>query len=74
MGDQAVKAVKAFFDRYEEFGTPEVRAGYATWAAPEPEERINQHGWKTFVPPQLYPYMWRVVDESDPENPVCYMY
>ncbi|KIM51402.1 hypothetical protein SCLCIDRAFT_33468 [Scleroderma citrinum Foug A] len=54
MGDRAVKAVKAFFDQYKEFGTPEVRAG-----------------WKTFIPPQLYPYMWQVVDESDPENLVA---
>ena len=73
MGDRAVKAVKAFFDRYEEFTPPNVRAGYATWAVPEPEEHINQYGRKVFIPPQLYPYMWQAVDESNPENPVCYI-
>ncbi|KIM60197.1 hypothetical protein SCLCIDRAFT_124796 [Scleroderma citrinum Foug A] len=73
MADRAVKAIATFFDRYEEFSSPEVHAGYATWAVPEPEECINQHGRKILVPPQLYPYMWQTVDESNPEDMVCYI-
>ena len=73
MGDQAVKAIAAFFDRYKEFSSPEVCAGYTTWAVPEPKEHVNQHGWKILVPPQLYPYMWQTVDESNPEDMVCYI-
>ena len=74
MADCAVKAIKAFFDQYDEFSTPKVCAAYTTWAVPEPEEHINENGQKSFVPPQLYPYMWQVIDESDPEHPVCYIY
>ena len=73
MGDRVVKAVAAFFDRYEEFSSPEVHAGYTTWTVPEPEEHINQHRWKILVLPQLYPYMWWTVDESNPEDTVCYI-
>ena len=68
-----MKAVATFFDQYEEFSSPEVHAGYATWAVPEPEEHINQHGRKILVLPQLYPYMWWTVDESNPEDMVCYI-
>ena len=46
MADRAVKAIKAFFDRYDKFGTPEVCAAYTTWVVPEPEECINENGQK----------------------------
>ena len=74
MADRAVKAIKAFFDQYDKFGTPEVHAAYTTWAVLEPEECINKNGRKSFVLLQLYPYMWQVIDENDPEHPVCYIY
>jgi len=72
MADHAVKAVVAFFDQYEEFSALDAHVVYVGWAVPEPEEHIDQHGWKVLVPPQLFPYMWQVVDESNPESPVCY--
>jgi len=51
MVDHAVKAVVAFFDRYEEFSALDARVVYVGWAVPEPEERIDQHGRKVLVPP-----------------------
>ena len=68
MGDRALKAVAAFFNRYNEFDDAEMRAQYAMWAAPEPEEKTDKKGQKVLVLPELYPYMWREVDETDPNN------
>lgn len=69
---RAVNAVKAFFDQYEDFETPEARARYVTWAVPEVIEVVDECGQKKPVPPKIFPYMWKMVDESDPNKPVSH--
>jgi len=71
MGDRAEKAVKCFFNCYDEFSSPQARELYVAWAVPEPEETIDRKGRKVLVPVQVYPYMWQKIDNDDPENPVC---
>ena len=68
----AVNVVKAFFDWYEDFETPEAWASYVTWAVPEVIEVLDEHGRKKPVPPKIFPYMWEMVDESDPDKPVSH--
>ena len=70
MADRGEKAVKAFFDRYEQFKSADARQAYVTWAVPAPEEKIDANGRKYFVPLPVYPYMWDKI-EGKADNQVC---
>ena len=69
MGDQAEKAVEAFFDCYVELNTPAAHCHYVAWAVPELEEKVDVKGQKVFILPSVYPYMWQDVQDS-PDGPV----
>jgi hypothetical protein len=71
LAESAERAIKSFFERYEQFVVPQNRADYVAWAVPVPEEGIDSDGCKYPILPKIYPYMWRYIDEdTDPENPV----
>ncbi|KAI6025354.1 hypothetical protein BKA83DRAFT_4492103 [Pisolithus microcarpus] len=69
LATRALKAVEAFFDRYEEVDTTEARAAYVAWAVPEVTEIVDAHGRVKPVAPSLFPYMWERVDEG-PDGPI----
>ncbi|KAI6141369.1 hypothetical protein EDD17DRAFT_1516148 [Pisolithus thermaeus] len=64
-----LRAVKAFFDWYEEVDTTEARAAYVAWAVLEVTEIVDAHGCMKPVAPSLFPYMWERVDEG-PDSPI----
>ena len=70
MADCGEKAVKAFFDQYEQFKSVDAHRAYVTWAVPAPEEKIDTNGCKYFVPPPVYPYMWDKI-KGEADNQVC---
>ncbi|KAI6029631.1 hypothetical protein BKA83DRAFT_4123109 [Pisolithus microcarpus] len=69
LATRALKAVEAFFDRYEEVDTTEAQAAYVAWAVPEVTEIVDAHGCVKPVAPSLFPYMWERVDEG-PDGPI----
>ncbi|KAI6009052.1 hypothetical protein EDC04DRAFT_2610771 [Pisolithus marmoratus] len=68
LADRAGKAVEAFFNKYQELTTSESRAQYIAWACPEPTAVVNSQGWKVLFPLELLPYMWQMVNDTDPKN------
>ncbi|KAI6107307.1 hypothetical protein EDD16DRAFT_1523351 [Pisolithus croceorrhizus] len=69
LATRALKAVEAFFDRYEEVDTTKARAAYVAWAVPEVTEIVDAHGRVKPVAPSLFPYMWERVEEG-PDGPI----
>jgi len=67
----AHKAVKAFFDCYENFVNAVDRADYVKWAVPEVMQVFNSRGDPIPVAPNLFPYMWASI-ENGPDRPVSY--
>ena len=67
------KAVEAFFNRYERFGSLNARRAYVLWAVPEPEQKIDPKGRKYLVPPSVFPYMWHKI-EGDSDNQVSHVW
>lgn len=70
MAERGEAAAVAFFDRYNCFKEPTRRASYIEWAVPQPKEERDKDGRVVAVAPDLLPYMWKDIDESDIENPV----
>ena len=68
---RALKAVEAFFDRYENFTTAAARADYVKWAVPAAKEFITTHGDSIPIAPPLLPYMWASVEDG-PKGVVSY--
>ncbi|KAI5998998.1 hypothetical protein EDC04DRAFT_2612306 [Pisolithus marmoratus] len=69
LATHALKAVKVFFDQYEEVDTTEAQAAYVAWAVLEVTEIVDAHGHVKPVAPSLFPYMWERVDEG-PDSPI----
>lgn len=59
---KALQAVERFFGEHQELTTPEGRATYVAWAVPENHFTLNRVGVKIIVPPEVYPYMWEIVE------------
>lgn len=73
LAEAAQKAVNSFFEKFEQFVIPQNRADYVKWAVPLPEEGIDSNGRKYPILPDIYPYMWKRMDEeTDPEKPVSW--
>ena len=68
---RALKAIEAFFDRYENFTTAVAQADYVKWAVPAAKEFITAHGDSIPIAPPLLPYMWASVEDG-PKGVVSY--
>ncbi|KAI6009062.1 hypothetical protein EDC04DRAFT_2610779 [Pisolithus marmoratus] len=55
-------------NKYQELTTSESRAQYIAWACPEPTAVVNSQVWKVLFPLELLPYMWQMVNDTDPKN------
>ena len=60
----ALKAIEAFFDRYENFTTAVAQADYVKWVVPAAKEFITPRGDSIPIAPPLLPYMWASVEDG----------